>query len=49
MSCQSKLFAIGAAVCLVLGFFLRGVETVFTVMLTLVGILLIFLSLISRE
>jgi hypothetical protein len=49
MSGQSKLFAVGAILCFLLGFLLRGVETVFTLMFTLVGIVLIFLSLTFRE
>jgi len=49
MSFHSKLFAFAAIVCLVLGFLLRGVETIFTVLLTLVAILLVFLSLAYRD
>jgi len=49
MTPQSKICAIAAVLCLVIGFFLRGVETLFTVILTWLGIALIFLSLFSRE
>jgi len=49
MNAQSRLFLIGAVICFVLGLLLRGVETVFTLMLTLLGIVLIVLGLAFRD
>jgi len=49
MSAQSKLFAVGAILCFVIGFLLRGVETFFVVALSFLGVVLIFISFAYRE
>ncbi len=49
MSIQSKIFAVAAILCFIVGFLMRGVETVFTVILTLLGVVLIFVSFAYRD
>ncbi len=49
MSYQAKLWAVAAVICFALSVLLRGVETFFSVVLAIFGVVLIFLSFAFRE